>query len=421
MKILSILLFTALFSVVSFFIFLSSGQKSIKIALLYSKTGTMASQERVVADMVRFKVGEINDQGGLLERKIEIVEYDGKSDPKEFAKGAKELTDMGIKNIFGCWTSASRKAVKPIIEKNNAILFYPIQYEGVEESANIIYLGLTPNQQIKPTLNFIKKEYGESIYIVGSDYIYPQIAGTYVNEFSKLIGMSVVGEGYKPLGSKDFKEIAEDIKIKKPKAILNTINGDSNIAFFKELQNQSIKASDIPVFSMSVDESSLKNIVKNNGTNSMDGQYATWSYFNSVKSVENDKFKKRLKVEYGEDFVLTDAGYSGYFAVDFFKRAVEISQSVKTPNILEALKRDSMKIIDGIVYIDPISNHIYKNIKIAKVKNNEFDIVYKSDILIKPYPYTSLNHREFWNEKLEYFYNKWDGNWQEKTLSEDVK
>lgn len=414
MKFWSLVIFVILFILSILFVFISLKEDTIKIGLLYSKTGTMAASEDIIAKMVNFDVENINNSGGILGKKIEIIEYDGKSNPEEFAKGANYLSSKGVKTIFGCWTSASRKAVKPIIEKNNMILFYPLQYEGVEESKNIVYLGMTPNQQINQTLSYIKNNIGDDIYIVGSNYIYPRVVDAYIKEFSKLIGMNRLDSHYITLGDINFKEIVKDIKVKKPSAIINTINGDSNIAFFKELEKQNISSKDIPVFSTSIDEVMVKKISSKLKNNSLDGNYATWSYFNSIDTKENIELKNKLKKRYGDDFILTDAGYSISIGINLFKRAIIASKNQNVDEILYNLKMDSLNTIEGIVYLHK-NNHLYKNVKIGKLENNNFKIVHSTKILSKPQPYPMIKSKEYWKKLEVELYKSWGNSWQEKS------
>jgi len=193
MKFLSVVIFVILFIIGVLYSLTTQQSNTIKIGLLYSKTGTMSNEEKILEQVLTYQVDKINQEGGLLNSKVEIIKYDGKSDEKEFYKGAQYLIEKGVKTIFGSWTSASRKAIKPLIEKEDALLFYPVQYEGIEESNNIIYLGSVPNQQIKPTIAYIKNNFGKKIYIVGSDYIYPRMNHIYLEELSKLVGMEILG------------------------------------------------------------------------------------------------------------------------------------------------------------------------------------------------------------------------------------
>lgn len=419
MRFAVIVIFVILFIVSSLLVFINNEKQDIKIGLLYSKTGTMSAEENSIAKMLHFGVEEINKAGGINGRKVAIVEYDGKSDSKEFAKGAQELVSKDIKYIFGCWTSASRKAVKPIIEKNDAVLFYPLQYEGVEQSPNIIYLGATPNQQLNPTITYIKRNLGDKIYIVGSDYIYPRISGIYLNELAKKIKLNIVGESYHILGSEDFSKAIEDIKKLKPDAIINTLNGSSNIEFFKQLYNNGLNSKHTPVFSMSLDESSLRNINQKTSENILDGHFATWNYFNSINTNQNKEFIDKLKKRYDENFTLTNPSYNIYLALQLFKKAMSTSNNYTSKDFITQIRRASLNGLSDIHYIDKVNNHVHKKMRIGKIQADKFEVVWESSALTHPDPYVNFQPKSFWDKKLDQFYKSWDNSWQ-KTQKGDI-
>ncbi|MEA3289328.1 MAG: transporter substrate-binding protein [Campylobacterota bacterium] len=412
MRFWSIVIFVVLFIASILYLFISIQKDTIKVGLLYSKTGTMSTEEQIIEKMVKYQISKINNEGGLLNRKIEIIEYDGKSDPKEFAKGAEHLISSDVTAIFGCWTSASRKEVKPIIEKYNSLLFYPVQYEGAEESKNIIYMGSTPNQQINPIINYIKEHYGDKIYIVGSDYIYPRMAHLYIDELSKLIGLKIVGYDYPALENKDFKEIVTKIKSSNPDVVINTLNGKSNLDFFKELKIQGLTSSSIPVFSTSIDESSIKLINSKIKDKVLEGHYISNGYFNTIQNNDNKQLKAELEKQYGKDFVLTDAGFNAYMSVEFFKRAVINTKSTDTSKLKSYIKGDSIKFPSGIVYIDSNNNHIHKQMRIGKIAGDEIQIMWNSEVLTKPSPFPIFKSKDFWIEHTRKLYKSWGDNWQ---------
>lgn len=404
--------FIAIFSIAAFmaalvFAFVEIKKESIKIGLLYSASGTMSTNEKPLGDILRAAVKEINKNGGLLNRELEIFEFDGKSDSQEFKKGAKELIDKGVVAIFGCWTSASRKEVKEIVESANSILFYPVQYEGLESSPNIVYLGLSANQQINPTIDFIQTNFGNNIYLVGSDYIYPKAANFYINELSKLTDLHVVGESYFTLGSSNFKNLFEDIKSKKTDAIINTLNGDSNIEFFKKLQEFNITSDTVPVISLSVDEASLTEISKHVQNSATLGHYATWGYFNGSNGGQNE-FNKLVKDK-------TDAMFSMYLGIELFKQAVLKSKKITSAEILKNIKRTCVNISNNIFYVDPINQHVHRKVFIGKINNqNRFDIVWQSKHIINPQPYPPFKERVFWENGINDIYKSFGNSWEGK-------
>lgn len=412
MRFWSVVIFVISFVALCIFMFISNQQDTLKVGLIYSKSGTMRHDEKIIAQMVNFAVEEANSKGGMLGKKIELFEYDGASDAKEFKKGVEYFASKGIKTVFGCWTSASRKSVKPVIEKNDMLLFYPLQYEGVESSKNIVYLGLTPNQQINPTLQYIQRAYGNNIYIVGSNYIYPRVADIYIKEISKLTPLNVLGYDFKMLGEYDFRDTVADIRSKKPDAVINLINGSSNVDFFKEFDKQGLSAKDIPIFSMSIDENSVKAISKE----LIKGHYTTWTYFSSIESKENQDIKERLKNRFGKEFILTDSGYSIYTAFRLWEKVVKESGTDDVNTVLKKIKKQSLKTAAGIVYVDQKNNHLHKEIRIAKYTNDTFKPVWESKILVAPTPYKMFQTRAFWEQKVAQLYSEWGEEWQSKDV-----
>jgi len=409
MKFISIVTFVLLFIISSLMIFVSIQKDTIKVGLLYSKSGTMATEEHNIREIVHFAIEQINQQGGILSQRVEIIEYDGKSNPKNFEKGAQFLIDQEVKTIFGCWTSASRKAIKPLIEKNNALLFYPVQYEGFEKSPNIIYLGLSANQQINPTITFIKKNHGKRIFFVGSDYIYPRMTFLYLSELAKLIGIDIVNSYFVPLGNQEFDDIIQSIEKLQPDAIINTLNGDSNHAFFTSLQQKGIRAKEIPVFSTSIDETRFPSM----DSDALQGHYITSSYFNTLQNSDNHTFKEKLQKRFGSQFTLTESGYNSYLGVQLWAKALRRAGSSEEINKIKTLlKGDSMKSITGIVYLDRDNNHLHKNISIGKINKESIDIVWSSNNLIKPTPFPSFKKEEFWIDYQKSLYQNWNRTWQ---------
>ncbi|WP_156302349.1 transporter substrate-binding protein, partial [Methylogaea oryzae] len=248
---------------------------AITIGLLYSQSGTMAADTAPMADAIRFAVEEINARGGIDGSPVEIKIGDGRSDPDLFAAEAERLiTQEHAAALFGCWTSACRKAVKTVVERHDHLLFYPLQYEGLEQSPNIVYLGESPNQQIIPATSWALRNLGKRLYLVGSDYVFPRIANAVIRRQAELLGGTVVGEEYRPLADQNFGAIARDIVQTRPDAILNTVNGDSNLAFFAALREAGIAPDKLPVLSFSVAEGQT--------VGQLPGDYAAWSYFQSL-------------------------------------------------------------------------------------------------------------------------------------------
>lgn len=411
MRYLSVVIFVISFISGILYFFVNMQDDTLKIGLLYSKTGTMKNEEKVLAQVLHYEVQKLNQQGGMLNNFIEIIEYDGASDEKEFAKGAEFLINRGVKTIFGTWTSASRKAVKQIVERENGLLFYPVQYEGFEESKNILYFGSIPNQQIKTAISYIKNNLGKKIYVVGSDYIYPRMIHVYIGELLGLINLELVGSKYIPLGGKSFKNVVEEIKTLKADVIINTLNGNSNTAFFKELKLQGISADNIPVISTSIDENSLKYMVDNLGVKTLNGHYIVGSYFNSIDNNLNKKLKKEYSKHLGKEFILTDAGFNMHLAFEFYKRAVVSKGTSEVQELLKEIEYDSMLSASGVSSFDG-NNHMHKKSRIAKIKNGELNVIWSSDLLIKPKVFPSFKNKKFWIDKEQNLYKDWNNSWQ---------
>lgn len=247
---------------------------TVKVGLLHSLSGTMAISETSVRDAEKLAIQEINDQGGVLGKKIEIVEEDGASDPQIFSEKAKKLLmNDKVATIFGCWTSASRKAVKPVVESSNGLLWYPTQYEGMEQSKNIMYMGAAPNQQIVPAIEYLLKNGKKKMFLVGSDYVFPQTANRIIKAQLAAQGGEVIGEEYTPMGYTDYATIISKIKAAKPDVIVNTLNGDSNVAFFKQLKDAGVTAEACPVMSFSIAEEEIKGI----GAENIAGDLVSWT------------------------------------------------------------------------------------------------------------------------------------------------
>lgn len=382
-------------------------KETIKVGLIYSDTGVMASSEKSVAVMFKAAIQQINDNGGLLSKPVEIIEYKTDSSSVDFKKGAEALVKAGVVSIFGSWTSGSRKQVKSVVEDNNNLLFYPAQYEGFEESKNVIYLGLSANQQINPTLFYIQKYYGNNIYLVGSNYIYPRTANHYIEELANLTQFNVVGQRYVSFYEPSFGDLFSDIVSKQPDAIISTINGSTNVSFFAELQKYGIKSANIPVFSLSLDGSLLAKNFESISPDSMVGHYATWGYFNN-KNPERGSDFLQLVERYLEDGVdITDTMFSVYLGVKMFQKAVVRGNSASTSDIMANIKRESYHLSGSTYFLDPVTNHLYRHALIGKINDqNRFDVVWQTPEMIKPHPFPSFKAKSEWESFLKTLVDK---------------
>ena len=360
---------------------------TIKVGILHSLSGTMAISETTVVEAEKLAIKEINAAGGVLGKQIEAVVEDGASDWPTFAeKAAKLIDDDKVLTVFGCWTSASRKAVLPVFESKNHMLWYPVQYEGQECSRNIFYTGAAPNQQIEPAVDWLLENKGKEFFLVGSDYVFPRTANTIIKEQLKVKGGKTVGEDYLPLGNTEVTPIIAKIKQALPKGgvIFNSLNGDSNVAFFKQIQAAGLTPDKYPVMSVSIAEEEVRQI----GKEYLKGQYAAWNYFMTVDSPANKKFVDAFKAEYGQDRVTNDPMEAAYIMVYLWKQAVE---KAGTADDLEKVRMaaigQELDAPEGPVKMYP-NHHISKTVRIGQVRDDGlFDIVWVSKGPVTPIPW----------------------------------
>lgn len=382
---------------------------SIKVGVLHSLTGTMAKSERPVVDATLLAIEEINSRGGILGKKIVPIVKDGKSDWTTFRKLAEELiTQEKVKAVFGCWTSACRKSVLPVFEKNKSLLFYPVQYEGLENSPNIIYLGAAPNQQILPALIWGLQNLGRKVFLVGSDYVFPRAANEIIKDHLNGRKGEIVGERYLPLGGKDFSDIIDEIKKTKPDFILNSINGDSNLSFFKELREKGISSTDIPTISFSVGESELQGME----IRDVVGDFAAWNYFHTLEKNKSIQFIKNFKRKYGATRVTSDPMEAAYTGVYLWASAVEDANTFNNKYIMNSLKGRRISSARGSIRVNETNNHTSKFAMIGKIRKDRlFDVIWTSRKVIEPDPYPSSRSRGQWKLFLRKLKNKWKGKW----------
>ncbi|BCJ76639.1 urea ABC transporter substrate-binding protein [Catellatospora sp. IY07-71] len=358
---------------------------TVKVGLLNSLSGTMAISEVTVRDAILLAVEEINAAGGVLGKKIEPISEDGASDWPTFAEKAEKLIKVDrVAAVFGCWTSASRKAVKPVFEENKALLFYPVQYEGLEQSPYIFYTGATTNQQIVPGLDYLKAQGKKSVYLVGSDYVFPRTANKIIKAYAEANGLKVLGEDYAPLGSTEFGTIVNKVKTAKADAVFNTLNGDSNVAFFKEYKSAGLTAAAMPVVSVSIAEEEVKSI----GTQYLAGQLTAWNYYQTTTGPANDKFVKAYKAKYGADKPTSDPMEAAYTAVYLWKAMVEKAGSFDVEKVKGASDGVTFEAPEGLVTVDGATQHIHKTARIGKIGDDGLITeVWNSGSPVKPDPY----------------------------------
>jgi urea transport system substrate-binding protein len=367
----------------------SSGD-TIKVGILHSLSGTMAISEKSVVDAEQLAIKEINAAGGVLGKQIEVVVEDGNSDWPTFAEKATKLIDEDqVVAVFGCWTSASRKAVLPVFESKQHMLWYPVQYEGQECSKNIFYTGAAPNQQIEPSVDWLLENKGTDFFLVGSDYVFPRTANTIIKAQLAAKGGNVVGEDYLPLGNTEVSPIIAKIRSALPNGgvIYNTLNGDSNVAFFKQMQGAGLTPDRYPIMSVSIAEEEVQAI----GTEYLLGQYAAWNYFMTVDTPANQQFVEAFKAEYGDSRVTNDPMEAAYIGVYIWKQAVEAAGTADDLEAVRAAAYDqTFDAPEGQVKMNA-NHHLSKFVRIGEVRDDGlFEVVYETDAAVDPVPWNQF-------------------------------
>jgi urea transport system substrate-binding protein len=363
---------------------LAAAQGTIKVGVLHSLSGTMAISETTLKDTVLMMIDEQNKKGGLLGRKLEAVVVDPASDWPLFAEKARELLEKDkVAVVFGCWTSVSRKSVLPVFEKNNGLLFYPVQYEGEESSKNVIYTGAAPNQQAIPAVDYLMKEVGVKRWVLeGTDYVYPRTTNKILEAYLKSKGVAAadISINYTPFGHSDWQTRVAAIKrfgsAGKKTAVVSTINGDANVPFYKELGNQKISAEDIPVVAFSVGEEELSGL----DTKPLVGHLAAWNYFQSVNTPANSAFIKQWKTFIKKANRTTNDPMEAHFiGFNLWVKAVEKAKSTDVDKVLEALPGlETPNLTGGVAKMLP-NHHITKPVYIGEVRaDGQFDVVWKT-------------------------------------------
>ena len=366
----------------------ANAQETIKVGVLHSLSGTMAISETTLKDTVLFMIDEQNKKGGVLGKKLEAVVVDPASNWPLFAEKARELiTKDKVSVVFGCWTSVSRKSVLPVFKELNSILFYPVQYEGEESERNVFYTGAAPNQQAIPAVDYLAKEEKVQRWVLaGTDYVYPRTTNKILEAYLKSKGVKAedIMINYTPFGHSDWQTIVADIKkfgsAGKKTAVVSTINGDANVPFYKELGNQGIKATDIPVVAFSVGEEELAGI----DTKPLLGHLAAWNYFESIKTPENEKFIKEWQAfTKNPKRVTNDPMEATYIGFNMWVKAVEKAGTIDVDKVIDTLPGTKTPNLTGGTSELLPNHHITKPVFIGEIKaDGQFDVVWKSPGLV---------------------------------------
>ena len=379
-------------------------QDTIKVGVLHSLSGTMAISETVLKDTVLMTIDEINAKGGVMGKKLEPVVVDIASNWPLAAEKAKQLVSQDkVAVTFGCWTSSCRKSVLPVYEEANSLLYYPVQYEGEELSKNVFYTGAAPHQQAIPAVDYLMSKEGGAAkrwVLLGTDYVYPRTTNKILRAFLKTKGVADadIMEEYTPFGHSDYQTIIAKIKKfaseGKKTAVVSTINGDSNVPFYKELGNAGLKAKDVPVVAFSVGEEELRGV----DTKPLVGHLAAWNYFMSIKNPDNAAFIKKWS-EYAKakgiaghkDKPLTnDPMEATYIGINMWKQAVEKAKSTDVDKVIAAMAGQTFKAPSGIVSkMDEKNHHLHKSVFIGEIKpDGQFNVVWKTPGPVQAKPWS---------------------------------
>jgi urea transport system substrate-binding protein len=364
-----------------------AAQETVKLGLLHSLSGTIAIAEASLVDAEKMAIDEINAAGGVLGRKIEAVIEDGASENPVFAEKARKLLERDkVVAIIGCYTSASRKAVLPVINQTKGLLFYPTYYEGQEEDKHVFYTSQEATQSVIAAVDWLAKEKGKTFFLVGSDYIYPRTCNKIAKPTITKAGGKVLGEEYVPLGHTEFSSIINKIKAAKPDCIYSTVVGGSNVAFYKQLRAAGLDGSKQVLLSTVVSENEIEGIGKDNAA----GYYACMGYFQSIKSPANEKFVKAFKAKYGADRVIGDPMEVAYNSVYLWKMAAEKAKSFDVDKVTAAAAGVEWEAPEGTLRVHATNHHLWKKVRIGRARSDgQFDIVWESQ-LIEPNPFPKL-------------------------------
>lgn len=386
---------------------------TIPVGVLFSKTGIMGPSDTPAINATLLAIDEINKKGGIKNKKLVPIVYDPQSNWGLYAKLAERMISKDhVAVIFGCWTSASRKKVKPIVEKYNNLLIYPTQFEGAEDSPNILYLGAVPNQQIIPAVSWMSLHFGKKAFLVGSDYIFPHVANEVLANEIKSIGGTILDTRYIPLNSNNVDDVIHEIIKAHPDVIYNTINGETNVAFFTRLYELTKGQQRPPVMSFSLSEGDMYRI----GLEKILGDFTSWSYYPNNDSPENNAFLTAYKKKYGSIVGVNDPAVTAYAGVYLWAQAVKDSPNARPDNIRSFILRQSVASPAGVIYIDAETLNAWRIVRIAKiVPQKVYEIVWSSINPIQPVVYPESKTKAAWDLFEYQLYLKWNKSWENRS------
>ncbi|MER0240151.1 urea ABC transporter substrate-binding protein [Fulvimarina sp. MAC8] len=361
---------------------------TVTVGILHSITGTMALSEAGSVQAETLAIEQINAQGGILGRQIQIIQEDGASDWPTFAeKSRKLLVQDNVAAVFGCWTSASRKAVLPVFEQYNGLLYYPTFYEGLEQSKNVFYTGQEATQQILAGIDWVSEQKGaQTFYLLGSDYIWPRTSNKIARRHIEKLGGEVVGEDYYPLGHTQFNSVINKIRLRRPDVIYASVVGGSNVAFYKQLKAAGIDLGEEEplLLTISVTEDEIRGI----GGENIEGAYASMKYFQSLTNQNNEEFVAAFRERWGDDMVIGDVTQAAYLGPWLWKAAVEKAGTFAIDDVVAASAGIEMnEAPEGYVRIHE-NHHLWSKTRIGRAKaDGQYEVVHETADLMEPDPF----------------------------------
>ncbi len=389
--------------------------KPILVGVVHSQTGTMAAAERGVLQITLAAIEQLNRQGGVLGRPVKAVVKDGASQAQTFADAVDQLmVQEGVVAIFGGWTSASRRAMLPVIEQHNGLLIYPVQYEGLEESRRVIYTGTTPNQQLNLALTWMLERFGSRVLLVGSDYIFPRVEHTIAQLLLKRLGAQVCGEYYIKLGTAQTEGLQALIERCQPSFIINTVNGSDNLPLMQLLRQE---GASVPVMSLSMDELQLQQLILALGERVAKEHYVATSYVSALDTPENQAFKQQVAKLMDHQQVdvryISAAMKSAWDGVFLWAQAVNAASELSAEQVVHAIEGMSFASATGPVSVDPFNRHLWQPVFIGKAQaDGQFAIEWQTTSLVEPQPWPLGLPKMAWQQIVQSWYEFWGQQWQ---------
>ncbi len=394
-----------------YFLFAGEGLRPpIVVGLLHSQSGSLDASEKVLLEAEMLAIEELNAHGGVLNRPVKAIVADGRSNPGTFADQARRLiTQDKVSVIFGCAWSPCRKSVKTVVEENDHLLFYPVTFEGLEQSPNIVYTAGPANQQVTPAMSWCREVLkAKSFFLVGTDSVGSRGLNALALVDINALGAKVAGDEYVLPGATDLGRVVEKIQEADPDVVICSLEGDSNRPFFERLQQAGVKSEDLPVMSFTVGEEELRTLPPR----AMTGHYAAWNYMQSIDRPENQEFIRRFQTRYGKDRVVNDGIVCAYNSVRLWAQAVNAARTTEAAAVRKAVGRQSLDAPEGIVSIDSRILQNWRPFYLGKIRaDGQFDIVFTLTKSIPPVPFPKTRPKAEWESFLADLNGRWGGQW----------